>query len=109
MLSVTLFHLEREDIKIDISAYFQGDALVIDGYDIGKSVEQYWGDSDYEYTTTIRPPGVVELYRHFGVIEGRQEELLKAIASQYNTNTCYSEFGNLLDKLKIKYEGFSWT
>ena len=46
--STTLYHLEREDIKINIVARFEKDKLIIDGYDIGKTVKEAWGDSDYE-------------------------------------------------------------
>ena len=44
--SITLYHLEREDIKIDIVARFDKGDLIIDGYDIGKTVEEAWGDRD---------------------------------------------------------------
>jgi hypothetical protein len=30
-LAVTLFHFESDDIKIDIEARFEGDALVVEG------------------------------------------------------------------------------
>jgi hypothetical protein len=28
--------------------------LVVEGYDIGKTVEEVWGDSDYEYSITVK-------------------------------------------------------
>jgi hypothetical protein len=108
-LSVTLFHFESEDIKIDIEARFEGDALIIDGYDIGKRVKEYWGDSDYEYTLTIQPQGVKKIYSLLNVNQHDKEALLKAIAVRYNTNACFSEFRNFLDKNHIPCEGFSWT
>lgn len=44
MEKVTLFYLKRPDIKIHIQTYFneQGQ-LYLDGYDIGKSVENAGG------------------------------------------------------------------
>ena len=42
MESVTLFELKNEGIRINISAYFEGDVLVVDGYDIGKTVEEFY-------------------------------------------------------------------
>jgi hypothetical protein len=109
MLEVTLFHLDREDIRVDIVARFEGEALVIDGYDIGKKVEEYWGDSDYEYNMKIAGQGLHLLYAHFGVGFGKKEKLLQAIASQYNTNTCYSQLEDLLRRLNIQHESFRWT
>jgi hypothetical protein len=43
--SVTLYHLQREDIKIHIVARSEKDNLIIDGHDIGNSVEEAWEDS----------------------------------------------------------------
>jgi hypothetical protein len=108
-LSVTLYHFESEDIKIDIEARFEGEALIIDGYDIGRRVKEYWGDSDYEYTLTIQPQGVEMICRLLKVNPHDKEALLKAIAMRYNTNACFSEFRSFLDKNHIPCEGFSWT
>jgi len=110
MDSVLLFSLNREDIKVTIEAYFDADGnLVVDGYDIGKTVEKYWGDSDYEYTTTLSPDEVKKLYALFQLPDGAHGELLLALQSRFNTNKCYSEIQNFLDKHNIKYKGFSWT
>lgn len=108
-LEITLFHLEREDIKIDIVARFEGDVLVIDGYDIGKSVEKYWGDSDYEYGMRIPPPGVDKLCVNFGLPVGDKSALLDFLATQYNSNTCYSQLERLISALDIQHESFKWT
>ena len=109
MQEVTLFHFESEDIKIDIVARFEGEALVIDGYDMGKRVEEYWGGSDYEYNMKIGAPGVEILYANFGVTPGEKQELLNFIAAQYNTNTCYSQLENLFTALKIQRESLKWS
>lgn len=108
MTSITLFHLERPNIKIDIEARFEDKTLVIDGYDIGKTVEEYWHDSDYEYNTKVPAEGVKRLCQHFEIEGIDQEALLKVLAEKYNTNTCYSDILKLLDELGIKYESFSW-
>ena len=109
MESVTLFDLKNEDIHISITAYFEGDVLVVDGYDIGKTVKEFWGDSDYEYVIRIPAPGVEFLYQHFGIWANDKSGLLQALAAKYNSNFCYSEIRQLLDDNKVKYEGFTWT
>jgi hypothetical protein len=54
MEPVTLYFFQSPDINISIDAYFNNEGgLVIDGYDIGKIVEGYFGDSDYEYILTV--------------------------------------------------------
>lgn len=109
MERITLFDSRNENIHINIEAYFSEEKLVIDGYDIGKTVEEYWGDSDYEYMVTISEAGVEFLYHHFAIQTGDKEGLLKALAERYHSNYCYSEIRTLLDDHKIKYEGFTWT
>ena len=109
MEAVTLFELKNEGIKISITAYFEKDILVIDGYDIGKTVEEYWGDSDYEYVLRIPSAGISFLYKHLNVFEGDQQALLHVLAKRYNSNSCFSEIRQLLDDNKVSYEGFTWT
>ena len=91
MFRITLFQYDSADIKI------------------GKRVEETWGDSDYEYVTTVIESEVKKLYPLMKVSEGAKYELLEAIANKYNTNTCYSEFNEFLIKNGIITQGFSWA
>lgn len=109
MYKVTLYYFESPDIKVTIEAYFDGEILKIEGYDIGKRVEEILGDSDYEYTTIISESEVEKLYPLMNIRKGDKGGLLNEIASIYNTNTCYSEFNDFLRKNSIKSEGFSWA
>jgi len=107
--SVNLFRHESEEIRITIDAYFENQTLVIDGYDIGKRVEEYWGDSDYEYVVRIPEDSVQFLFDFFNISPGDEQALLNALANRFNTNTCYSDIRSLLDANGIKYEGFTWA
>ena len=109
MKEVMLYQFVSDDIKISIDARFDGESLIIDGYDIGKRVEEYWGDSDYEYTTTINESAVKLLCNLLNIKHADKAGLLHELAKRYNTNTCYSDIQKLLDDNKIPYEGFSWT
>jgi hypothetical protein len=109
MTRITLFQYNTTEISINIEAYFVGDKLVIEGYDIGKRVEEAFGDSDYEYSVTVAGDEVKKLYYLMQVKEYDKEGLLKAIADKYHSNACYSEFRNFLDRNGIKSEGFSWA
>ena len=109
MPEITLFQLENDSISITIKAYFEEENLVIDGYDIGKRVKEIFGDSDYEYSTTIPEKEVKKLYPLFNIDEADKEGLLKAIAEKFNTNSCYSQFRDFLENNGIKSEGFSWA
>ena len=107
--SITLYYLEREDIKIHIEARFDKDKLVIDGYDIGKTVEECWGDRDYEYVVTIPAKSLPPLYGLMNVEVNDRKGLLEALAERFHGNKCYSEIRDFLDKNNIKYESFTWV
>ncbi len=107
--SITLHHVEREDITIDIVARFDDGDLIIDGYDIGKTVKECWGDSDYEYVMTIPAASLPGLYALLNVQVGNRRALLKALAKRFHGNKCYSAIGDFLDKNSIDYKSFSWT
>lgn len=109
MEKVTLYHFMSSNIKITIEAYFEGGYLVIDGYDIGKRVKEYWGDSDYEYSVKIPQAGIDFLYRYLEVEPDKQSKLLQALASRYNSNSCYSDIRKLMEENQIECEGFSWA
>ena len=107
--SITLYHLEREDIKIDIVARFEKDKLIIDGYDIGKTVQEAWGDSDYEYVMTIPAKSLPQLYGLLGVEVGDRKTLLEALAKRFHGNKCFSAIGDFLDQNSIEHETFTWA
>jgi hypothetical protein len=106
--SITLFHLEREDIRIHIEARFDDEKLIVDGYDIGKTVEEVWGDSDYEYVMTVPGEGVDTLYGLLNVEAGDKKRLLKALEERFHGNECFSRIGNFLDQHGIEHETFRW-
>jgi hypothetical protein len=109
MNKVTLYQFNSPSSNINIEAYFDDGKLVIEGQDIGKTVEEAWGDSDYEYFITVPSNEVIKLYGLFQAKEGDEAGLLNAIADKYNTNTCYSEFRDFLETNGVKHEGFSWA
>jgi hypothetical protein len=111
MERIVLFTSTTPDIKVTIEAYFDAERnLVVEGYDIGKQVEEYWGDSDYEYATTIPKEEVTKLYVLFNLREDvGTTNLLSVLQAKFNTNSCYSDFREFLEKNGILFKSFSWT
>ena len=110
METVMLFSFTGPDIKVTIEAYFnEAGGLVVDGYDIGKSVEDYFGDSDYEYVLTVPQPEVAKLYALFLLPPNEPSALLRHLQSQFNTHHCYSDIKSFLEKNPVHYESFSWN
>ena len=109
MCKVTLFEYADEGIHITITARFENEDLIVEGYDIGKTVEEAWGDSDYEYTTTIRQPNMKAFCKALEVKPNNKDEILKKLSETFTGNTCYSDIGKFLSKHHIESEGFTWT
>ena len=106
---VLLFSLHTDRIKVTIEAYFdEADNLVVEGYDIGAAVAEYWGDSDYEYSITIAGQEVAHLYTLLELPVGDKQALLAYLKVHYHTNTCFSELRNFLSRHHIPHQGFSW-
>ena len=109
MQKVTLYFLERPDIKINIELYFdESGQLILDGYDIGKSVKDFQGDSDYEYTITIEPKEVMKLYEIFSLEPDNREALLEAVKERFGVNEAYTLFEKFLKSHGIDYSGFTY-
>lgn len=110
MEKVTLFKIDRPDIKVTMEVYFnEKGQLYFNGYDIGKTVEEAWGDSDYEYTYTIEPAEFYKLYQVFKLKEGDKAGILQAIKNKFSCNEAYTLLGDFMDEHDIKYDSFSWT
>lgn len=104
-----LFHLKDATIEITIEANFNGEHLIIEGYDVGEAVKDALGDADYEYSMTLPPESVQQVYKLFALPLDFKEALLKAIAAKYNDSFCYSQLMELFNQAEIKFDSFSWT
>src|SRR5210317_1937096 len=108
MEKVTLFSLNEDHIKISMELYFnERNELFFDGYDIGKRVEDIWGDSDYEYCYTINPSEVKKLYKFYKINEGERSALLNTLKEHFSGNQAYSKFGAFMKKNGIEYSASS--
>ncbi|HUY00034.1 MAG TPA: hypothetical protein VMV49_10805 [Candidatus Deferrimicrobium sp.] len=86
MKRITIYDIRTESSHSTLEACIddQGD-LVLEGYDIGDFVKEYWGDSDYEYWLRVKAEHVPAV-------------LLWLIQERFKTD---SEFRNWLDAKKI--------
>lgn len=107
--SITLHHVKRDDIIINIVARFEKAKLIIDGYDIGQTVEEAWGDSDYEYVMTIPSTSVPRLYELLKIEVGDRTGLLDALAKRFHGNECFSAIGDFLDQHNVEHKTFHWA
>jgi hypothetical protein len=109
MEQVILYSFQSPQIKISVEAYFNSEGgLVIDGYDIGKTVAEYFGDSDYEYILTVPRLEADKLYNLMNVDPENRSALLSTLQSRFNTNTCFSDIQKFLAANKVEHSTFSW-
>lgn len=109
MERVTLYEFKSDRISIHIEARIEAGDLVIEGYDIGKTVEESWGDSDYEYSTTVKKENISSLCGAMKINTCNNDEILKEISRRFKGNRCFSQFSEFLDSHNIIHEGFSWS
>lgn len=110
MERITIYELKNEDIKISMELYFnEENQLIFDGYDIGKRVKDFWGDSDFEYTYTIEPDQVQKLYNALGITTDDRHALLLEVKKRFAGNDAYTDFGKFMDENEIGYTPFTWT
>ena len=103
-----LFSINNENISVTINLGFDGEDLKLDGYDIGKTVSEMWGDSDYEYTITVSAAELPRLYELNQVPFGNKKKLLSALAKFLSDNKAYSLFHDYLKENTIEFTCFSY-
>ncbi len=89
---------ERGETSVFISAEIDTDGrFIISGEDIGKSPEEFWGDSDYEYWVVVSP-------------DQKDRVLLALVEKLYKGDMkVVSKFRNLLSEKNIPSEFGSWV
>ena len=90
---ISLIESKSEDISIHLTAEIKenGD-LVLDGYDLGKRAEEWFGHDDYEYSLTLKA-------------EFKDTVLLYLIKEKFAND---SEFKKWLDEKQIPNEFWSY-
>ena len=103
-----LFSIDNENIRVTINLGFEGEDLKLDGYDIGKSVSDMWGDSDYEYSITVSEGELPRLYELNRVPFGNKKKLISVLAKFLSDNKAYSLFHDYLKENTIPFTCFSY-
>jgi hypothetical protein len=104
-----LFTINRKDIKVTIDLGFDDENLKLDGYDIGKMVNDIFGDSDYEYSITVSSENLPKLYEINKVEMGKKEELINALSVFLSDNKAYFLFHDYLKENEIKFTSYTYN
>jgi len=109
MEKITLYEFESPDIKISMQVYFnEKNELIFDGYDIGETVNEFMGDSDYEYQYSLKYDEAKKLANIFNIDINEKVALLKEIKNRFHENDAYSKFGDFMIENNIDYDSFTW-
>ena len=91
---IVLKDYRGDDVSVHLVARIDEDGdLVLEGQDVGKAVEEYWGDSDYEYVVNVKA-------------EFKDSVLLYLIKERFTTS---KDFMDWLDDKRIPKEFSSWA
>ena len=104
-----LFTIDRKDIKVTIDLGFDGENLKLDGYDIGKTVSDIFGDSDYEYSITVSSENLPKIYEINKVEIGNKKELIKTLSVFLSDNKAYSFFQDYLKENEIEFTSYTYN
>jgi hypothetical protein len=103
-----LFSIDNVNIRVMINLGFDGEDLKLDGYDIGKSVSDMWGDSDYEYSITVSEGELPRLYELNQVPFGNKKKLISVLAKFLSDNKAFTLFHDYLKENNIPFTCFSY-
>lgn len=99
-----LYSLRTDEISVDIYLGWLGESFVLEGYDIGKTVEKLHGDIDYEYFITVKGPGLQKLFQLNNIEPGLKSELVAAVSEKINGNSSFSMFRRYLKDNDVAFE-----
>ena len=105
---ITLFSLVRPDINVRIELYFdESGQLILEGYDMGKTVEEIWGDADYEYSHIVPADEVDKFYSLLDLPKNDRKTLLRTLRKIFGDISAYTLFGEFMDAHGVKYSSFT--
>lgn len=109
MHRISLYEHESPGLKVSLDLYFnEKNQLILDGYDIGKTVYELRGDADYEYIYTINFTEVQKIADVLGASLDDRNSFLHVIKSRFHGNEAFSKFGEFMRSNGILFEQFYW-
>jgi len=104
--SVTLCELERSQVSIYVTAALNGGELHISGQDLGKAVQDFWGEDDYEYWLTLP---VKETKRFFRLLGAEGKDPLVVLKERFHGEKAFRAIRAFCNAHGIKAEFSSYS
>lgn len=103
--NVDLCSSRKKDLWIHVWANITDGALTVSGQDLGSYVEDFWGDSDYEYWYSFTAEETAKLLDVIGGTEDPEAALVREFSG---VNGC-SKLVSLCDREGIEYSFYSYV
>lgn len=105
--NVSLCEQEGTNISIYVDASLHEGGLTISGQDIGKAVEEFWGDSDYEYWLTL-PPASAEKFFKLICANSPGKDPLDVLKKKFNGTGAFSGIRSFCARhgIKAKFDSY---
>ena len=108
MNKVELYDYKSPEIEIHVHASIIDGRLKIEGQDLGKNVEDFWGDNDYEYFYTLSENDTSMLHEALNETTNKNIPLLEKMKLNFSGIEGCRKFREFCEEHSIKYEFFSY-
>ncbi|MCP4439575.1 MAG: hypothetical protein GY810_11590 [Aureispira sp.] len=106
--SIILYELKTAELKVTITATLSDDgSLLVEGYDVGKTVKRLKGSIDYEYSLKVETTDLPQLLVALQLQDAKG--LLAVLQERFNNNYAFSSLRSFLDEKGIEYSQFFWN
>ena len=107
---ITLFTLVRPDINVRIELYFdETEQLILEGFDMGETVEEIWGDADYEYSHIIPAGEIEKFYSILDLPKNDRTTLLRTLKKIFGESSAFTLLAEFMDAHGIRYTSYTWA
>ena len=105
-VSLLLIEIRTEPLDVYFRADYTGGRLHFSGHDLGDTVEEIWGDDEYEYSYSLDEENSEKFWQVIKAEYGKEDEaLLKLFEGEIDE----LKFRKILDDNDIKYEFWSYV
>ena len=117
MSMIVLRDVEKDGNHYYLEAVFEKEKLTIQGHDVGTKVENFWGDSDYEYWYEFDEWSTEQLFKYVAEEKGERsikavsedgKRLLEMLKAWMGDAADESKLRKLCEEKGIKYKFFSY-
>ncbi len=105
MLKIELYSHKTETLVEYVNAKIEDKCLTIEGHDMGASVEQFWGEDEYEYWYKFNKENTAKLRELLTKSTTTSDtDFLEALKKEFPGKTFCKDFSDYCLKNDVKYK-----